>query len=190
MEQSEALLIVERQLKSERYEHTKRVMETALQLAEKYGVDMKKTEVAAIFHDYAKYRSIEEMKHWIITSSSLPKDLLHYHHELWHGPVGALLVEYEVGIQDREIKEAIHYHTTGRSHMTPLDQVIFLADYIEPGRKFPGLDEVREKAWQDLTAGCWLAAKNTISFLIQKNQPVYPDTFHAYNALTSLKKNS
>ncbi|KGX93556.1 hypothetical protein N781_11040 [Pontibacillus halophilus JSM 076056 = DSM 19796] len=189
MERNEALALVKPHLKQERYEHTIRVMETAIQLAEMYGVDVHKTELAAIFHDYAKYRPVEEMKRWI-QSSYLPKDLLHYHHELWHGPVGALLLERELGIEDQELLEAVHYHTTGRTHMTDLDKVIFLADYIEPGRKFPGLEQVREAAWEDLNKGCWMASKNTISFLMSKNQPIYPETFYAYNALTKQYKRS
>ncbi|GGD04265.1 bis(5'-nucleosyl)-tetraphosphatase (symmetrical) YqeK [Pontibacillus salipaludis] len=188
MDQNEALAILKPHLKQERYDHTVRVMETAIQLAGVYGVDEKKAEIAAIFHDYAKYRPTEEMKKWI-TSTYLPKDLLHYHHELWHGPVGALLVEREVGITDVEVLDSIHYHTTGRTHMTPLDKVIFLADYIEPGRKFPGIDDVREAAQVSLDYGCWMATKNTIAFLMSKNQPIYPDTFYAYNALTKRKNN-
>jgi len=183
MNREEALALVKPQLKQERYEHTVRVMETAIQLAQTYGVDEEKAELAAIFHDYAKYRPLEEMRRWI-ESTYLPKDLLHYHHELWHGPVGALLVEREIGINDREILDAIHYHTTGRAHMTQLDKVIFLADYIEPGRKFPGLEDVRQNSWEDLDYGCWMASKNTVFFLMSKSQPIYPETFHAYNAFT------
>ncbi|QHE53057.1 bis(5'-nucleosyl)-tetraphosphatase (symmetrical) YqeK [Pontibacillus sp. HMF3514] len=184
MNREEALALVKPHLKQERYDHTVRVMETAIQLAQTYGVDEEKAEIAAIFHDYAKYRPITEMKRWI-ESTYLPKDLLHYHHELWHGPVGALLVEREIGLKDKEVLEAIHYHTTGRAHMTKLDKVIFLADYIEPGRKFPGLEEVRKSSWEDLDYGCWMASKNTIAFLMSKSQPIYPETFHAYNALTN-----
>ncbi|MFC0522537.1 bis(5'-nucleosyl)-tetraphosphatase (symmetrical) YqeK [Pontibacillus salicampi] len=187
MERNEALDILKPQLKQERYDHTVRVMETAIQLAQTYNVDVKKTEIAAIFHDYAKNRPLDELKRWI-KSTYLPKDLLHYHHELWHGPVGAKLVEKEVGIHDREILDAIQYHTTGRAHMTMLDKVIFLADYIEPGRKFPGLEEVRKAAWEDINKGCWLASQNTVSFLMSKSQPVYPETFHAYNAFTRMVK--
>lgn len=184
MERAEALAILKPQLTEERYNHTVRVMETAVQLAHTYGVDEKKAEIAAIFHDYAKNRPNSELKRWI-ESTYLSKDLLHYHHELWHGPVGALMLEKEVGLQDKEILDAIAFHTTGRTHMTDLDKVIYLADYIEPGRKFPGIEEVRKCAWEDLDYGCWMAAKNTVAFLMSKNQPIYPETFHAYNALTN-----
>ncbi|MDL4841473.1 bis(5'-nucleosyl)-tetraphosphatase (symmetrical) YqeK [Aquibacillus rhizosphaerae] len=182
MDRKQALAIVQPHLKQSRFDHTKRVVETAVDLAKFYNEDKQKTEIAAVFHDYAKYRDKDEMERWII-SEYLPKDLLHYHHELWHGPVGALLIKREVGINDLSILNAIRWHTTGKAGMNKLEKIIFLADYIEPGRDFPGVDKVREQAKADLDLGCWLAAKNTIQFLMSKNQPIYPDTFHAYNDL-------
>ncbi|WP_249871035.1 bis(5'-nucleosyl)-tetraphosphatase (symmetrical) YqeK [Oceanobacillus saliphilus] len=175
---------VKAHLTEERFQHSIRVAETAVKLAELYRDSTEKAELAAIFHDYAKYRPLDEMKHWI-KKSPLPKDLLHYHHELWHGPVGALLIEAEHGIVDKEIQNAIHYHTTGRAHMSKLDKIIFLADYIEPGRKFPGVDDVREMAKKDLTKACWMASRNTINHLVNKGNTIYPDTFYAYNDLTN-----
>ena len=180
MERDKALSIVEKQLTVSRYEHTVRVMDTALQLADIYQIDKKKAELAAIFHDYAKYRDREEMKRWII-KERLPHDLLVYHPELWHGPVGAILVEQEVGIDDFDILNAIRWHTTGKQNMSMLEKVIFIADYIEPGRDFPGVEEVRKMAYSDIDHACWMAAKNTIEFLMKKNQPIYPGTFQLYN---------
>ncbi|MDX8045904.1 bis(5'-nucleosyl)-tetraphosphatase (symmetrical) YqeK [Gracilibacillus sp. S3-1-1] len=180
MEQKKALKIVEKQLTKKRYDHTVRVMETALDLAAHYELDTKKVELAAIFHDYAKYRNPEEMKRWII-EEKLPQDLLDYHPELWHGPVGSKMIEREIGIGDPEIQSAIYWHTTGKRNMSLFEQVIFIADYIEPGRDFPGVDEVREVVYKDIDQACWTAARNTIQFLMSKNQPIYPDTFQLYN---------
>ncbi|WP_226036965.1 bis(5'-nucleosyl)-tetraphosphatase (symmetrical) YqeK [Aquibacillus saliphilus] len=182
MDRNEALSLVEPHLKKPRFEHTKRVADTAINLARLFGEDIKDTDLAAIFHDYAKYRDKEELKRWILTES-LPKDLLSYHHELWHGPVGAILVKRELGVENEQVLSAIHWHTTGKAGMSKLDKIIFLADYIEPGRQFPGVDEVREQADKNLNVACWMASRNTIEFLMKKNQPIYPDTFHAYNDL-------
>jgi predicted HD superfamily hydrolase involved in NAD metabolism len=182
MERHEALEIVKKQLTEHRYQHTIGVMETAVALAEQYGADVKKAELAAIFHDYAKFRPKEEMKQ-IILEQNMPKDLLLYNSELWHAPVGAYLVEKEVGINDAEILDAIRYHTSGRPNMTLLEKVVYLADYIEPGRIFPGVDEVRELAKQDLNKALIKALQNTIQFLMNKNQAIYPDTFYTYNSL-------
>ncbi|KAB8127283.1 HD domain-containing protein [Gracilibacillus oryzae] len=187
MEREKALAIVEKQLKKKRYEHTVRVMETAIKLAEHYGADVKKAEQAAIFHDYAKYRDVEEMRRWVI-SENLPQDLLEYGDELLHGPVGSFMIEREVGIKDAEIQSAVYYHTTGKRHMSLLDKIIYIADYIEPGRKTPGVEDIRAIVYDDIDQACWMAAQHTVLFLMEHEQPVYPDTFQLYNERLMLKK--
>ncbi|MEH7333999.1 bis(5'-nucleosyl)-tetraphosphatase (symmetrical) YqeK [Neobacillus drentensis] len=182
MERERALQLVKKQLTEHRYQHTLGVMETAIILANRYGADEKKAELAAIFHDYAKFRPKEEMKD-IIAAKGFPQDLLEYNAELWHAPVGTYLVEKEAGISDRDVLDAIRYHTSGRPGMTLLEKIIYLADYIEPGRHFPGVDEVREMAQGSLDKALIKAVQNTIVFLMKKNQMVYPDTFHTYNDL-------
>jgi predicted HD superfamily hydrolase involved in NAD metabolism len=109
--------------------------------------------------------------------------LLDYHPELWHGPVAASIVQERMGIRDEDVLNAIRYHTTGRAGMTRLEKIIYLADYIEPGRQFPGLDEVRELAEKDLDSAVKKAIGNTIIFLVEKSAPIFPDTFKAYNDL-------
>lgn len=183
MKIDEAVTFVKPHLTKERFDHTLRVAETAVMLGDLYHEPEEEIELAAIFHDYAKQRPLDELKRWI-ESSHLPKDLLHYHHELWHGPVGAILVEKEFGIKDTGIQRAIYYHTTGRARMSKFEMIIYLADYIEPGRSFPGIDEVREMARKDLMYACWMVTRNSIRYLMQKNATIYPDTFHAYNDLT------
>ncbi|MFX3624466.1 MAG: bis(5'-nucleosyl)-tetraphosphatase (symmetrical) YqeK [Ectobacillus sp.] len=182
MEREQALKIVRAQMHEKRYIHTLGVMETAIELARLYGVDEKKAELAAIFHDYAKCRPVSEMEE-IIKRENMPKDLLEHNKELWHAPVGAYLVEKEAGITDPDILQAITYHTSGHEKMTMLDKVIYVADYIEPGRKFPGVDEVRNLARKDINKALLQAVSNTIRFLMDKNQMIYPLTFHTYNAL-------
>ncbi len=188
MEREEALRLVKQQLTEHRYQHTLGVMETAISLARQYGADEKKAETAAIFHDYAKFRPKEEMQK-IIIEQGLPKDLLEFNAELWHAPAGAYLVEKEAGITDGEILNAIRYHTSGRPGMTLLEKIIYLADYIEPGRHFPGVDEVREMAKENLNQALIKAVQNTIMFLMKKNQTVYPETFHTYNDLIQHERN-
>jgi predicted HD superfamily hydrolase involved in NAD metabolism len=182
MEREAALKLVKEQLTEHRYQHTLGVMETAISLANQYGADVKKAELAAIFHDYAKFRPKEEMKE-IIVSQGFPTDLLDYNSELWHAPVGAYLVEKEAGITDSDVLDAIRFHTSGRPSMTLLEKIIYLADYIEPGRHFPGVDEVRDMAKENLDRALLKAVQNTILFLMKKNQTVYPDSFYTYNDL-------
>jgi predicted HD superfamily hydrolase involved in NAD metabolism len=182
MNREKALALVKEQITERRYIHTLGVVESAIELAERYGADVKKAELAAIFHDYAKFRPKEEMEQIIIAEKMDPA-LLEYNMELWHAPVGAYLVNKEAGIQDDEILDAIAYHTSGRVGMSLLDKVVYLADYIEPGRSFPGVDEVRQTAKQNLDHAVIQALRNTVVFLMKRNQAIYPETFKTYNDL-------
>lgn len=181
MERSEALSIVKTQLTEKRYSHTVGVMDTAVHLAKLYGEDEKKAELAAIFHDYAKFRPLEEMKE-IIIQEQMPSELLAFNGELWHAPVGAYLVSKEVGINDPDILNAIRYHTSGRPDMSLLEKIIYVADYIEPGRNFPGVDEARRLAAVNLDEAILFATGQTISFLVSRRRLVFPLTLETYNA--------
>lgn len=188
MKKEEAINIVQQALTEERFQHTLRVADTATKLADLYGVSKDKVELAAIWHDYAKYRPKEEMKQFIL-SSNLPHDLVDYHHEVWHGPVASVLVQEQFGIDDQEIKDAIRYHTTGKAGLGKIEKIIFLADYIEPGRAFPGVEEVRKMAVKDLNHACLMVSRNTIQFLLSRHASVYPDSIDAYNYfLKNMKK--
>lgn len=183
MKIEEARLLIKQELPSERYHHTLRVAEAAVKLATLHNVNRKHAELAAVFHDVAKYRPYDELKHYI-QRSSLPCDLLHYHHELWHGPVGSIIVKETYGITNEDIQHAIRYHTTGREGMSQLELIICVADYIEPGRKIPGVDDVRHQATRNLVEAAWMVISRTIKHLIRKRVTIYPDTFFAYNDLT------
>lgn len=183
MNREEALAIVKPQLRLPRYEHTIRVTDTAINLAEKYQESAEAVILAAVFHDYAKYRDVAEMRQLIASESKLPDDLLTFHHELWHGPVGALLVGEEVGITDQAILDAIRWHTTGTANMSKIEKIVYLADYIEPARKFVGLEQVRSTAETNLDYACFLAVRNTIQFLTSKERSIYPATLNMYNDL-------
>ena len=183
MKLNEALYVVKQELNDDRFEHTKRVIETAEHLASCHSVSVDKATLAAALHDYAKCWPTEKLRKYILISP-LPKDLLLYNHELWHGPVASILLPNRIGIKDRSILNAIRYHTTGRAHMSSLEMVIFVSDYIEPGRHFPGVDQVREVAEDHLVKAAWLAVKQTINYLLERQGMIYPDTIHAYNTLT------
>lgn len=188
MDREKALQIVKPHLTAHRYQHTLGVMETAIELANRFGANVNKAELAAIFHDYAKFRPKDEMRQIIINQGMDPR-LLEFNSELWHAPVGAYLVEMEAGINDVDILAAIRYHTTGRAGMNVLEKVVYLADYIEPGRKFLGVEEVREMAKVNLTTAIIQAMKNTIVYLLNKNQSVFPETFVTYNHLIKSEEN-
>ncbi|MED3648157.1 bis(5'-nucleosyl)-tetraphosphatase (symmetrical) YqeK [Halalkalibacterium halodurans] len=182
MNRGKALQLVKPHLTEHRYQHTIGVMETAIDLAKLYGADQQKAELAAIFHDYAKFRDKNEMR-TLIREKLSQQDILFYGDELLHAACGAYYVREEVGIEDEDVLQAIRFHTTGRPNMSLLEKIIFLADYIEPNRQFPGVEKVRTQAKTDLNGAIISSLVNTITFLLKKNQPIYPDTLATYNQL-------
>ena len=189
MNQEQALKKVKPHLTEHRYTHTLGVIQAAEDLAIRYGADPEKAMLAAVFHDYAKFRDKEEMKR-LVREKLKDKSFLDYGDELLHAPCGAYYVEHEVGIKDEDVLNAIRYHTTGRPNMTVLEKVVFLADYIEPGRRLKGIDEVRKLAKKDLDQAVIEALKNTTGFLMKRNQLIYPETIATYNQLVEEKRRS
>jgi predicted HD superfamily hydrolase involved in NAD metabolism len=90
-------------------------------------------------------------------------------------------------VTDPEILQAVRYHTTGRAGMSLLEKVVCVADYIEPNRNFPGVEDIRSLAEQDLNEALAVALGGTIRFLIEQRKTVYPLTLIAYNDLVCQK---
>ncbi|WP_124727872.1 bis(5'-nucleosyl)-tetraphosphatase (symmetrical) YqeK [Staphylospora marina] len=170
------------QMPVSRWEHTLRVRDTAVAMARREGEDPARAEIAAILHDYCKFWPEDELRRRIRVHN-LPEDLLDYNPELWHGPVAAEVVREEFGIADVDILNAIRYHTSGRPGMSRLEKIIWLSDVIEPGRRHPGVDEVRKLAEHDLDRAVLKAMDNTIRFLLDRSWKVYPLTLLARNAM-------
>ncbi|MFC0473427.1 bis(5'-nucleosyl)-tetraphosphatase (symmetrical) YqeK [Halalkalibacter kiskunsagensis] len=189
MNREQALAIVKLNLTDHRYTHTLGVVDTAVELADRFGANREKVELAAVFHDYAKFRDKEEMKR-LVEEKLSDKSCLGFGDELLHAPCGAYFVEHEVGLTDQEILNGIRYHTTGRPDMTLLEKIVFLADYIEPGRKFKGVEDVRKLAKKDLDEAIIQVLENTIAFLMKRRQLVFPDTLATYNQLITNKRRS
>jgi predicted HD superfamily hydrolase involved in NAD metabolism len=127
------------------------------------------------------------MREIIESTPTIPKDLLEHDKELWHAHVGAEVVRSELGIEDEEVLDAIRYHTSGRENMTLLEKIVCLADYIEPGRQFPGVEELRTAAEEDLDRALAKGLGGTITFLVNREKRIYPLTVLARNSLLKLK---
>ena len=87
---------------------------------------------------------------------------------LLHGPVGAQIARMRYHVSDTHILNAIRYHTTGRAGMNALELAIFVADAIEPTRKYPGLELVREQAQEDLRLAALTSLAGTQEFVKTK----------------------
>ncbi|MGC6770405.1 bis(5'-nucleosyl)-tetraphosphatase (symmetrical) YqeK [Enterococcus sp. LJL128] len=171
---------VQMQMSERRFQHVLGVEETAVALAVKYGASQEKASIAALTHDYAKERPDDEFQ-LLIERDGYNPELLEYGNAIWHGLIGADMVRRELGIEDEEILHSIRCHTTGAAEMTLLDKIIYVADYIEPGRKFPGVAEAREIALVDLDQAVAYETKHTLLHLIQQEQKIYPKTIETYN---------
>ena len=107
---------------------------------------------------------------------------------LLHGPAGSVLAKTAFGIDDEEIRGAIYYHTTGRVGMTLLEKIVFLADYIEPNRDFPGVEDLRLLAEKDLDEAVLAAYDSTISHLIDQEAYIYGLTFLGRNDMVEKRE--
>lgn len=180
MERATLLKAIKPRMPEKRYIHTLGVMDTAIELAELYGEEAKKAEIAAILHDIAKYADVDWMK-TIVREQKLDERMLTWGSEILHGPVGAYIAQSEFGITDENILNAIRFHTTGRAKMNTLEKIIFIADMIEPNRKFEGVDTLREVARRDLNEAMADCIQHSLTFLVSTRQQIFPQSIECYN---------
>ena len=163
-----------------RFKHCVRVSETARKLAKLNHYDEDKAALAGFVHDYAKQVPVEEYRK-VIKEQDFDEDLLNWNRAIWHGIVGTYFIENNKKIRDPEILTAVRRHTTGDTEMTMLDKIVFMADFIEPGRDFPGVDEARKITYANLDEGVGYQLAHTLEFLVEKRNRIYPRTIAAYN---------
>lgn len=176
----ELIAKVKEQVSEKRFKHILGVEQAALELARANDYELEKASVAALVHDYAKERSEAEFKA-LIVQTGLEQDLLNWNNFIWHGVVGAEIIKKELKITDEEILNAVRRHTVGAKEMTMLDQIVYVADYIEPGRDFPGVDQARQLAAESLRAAVEFETKHTLLYLMNNNKTIYPAAILTYN---------
>ncbi len=165
-------------LKPSRYEHTLGVVDTAAALALHHEpILLWEAVVAALLHDCAKCLSDEERLRICAEQSITVTEVESRFPQLLHGKVGAYLATSEYGIQGEAIAHAIAVHTTGCPDMSLLDEIIFVADYIEPGRdKAPRLLELRSLAYSNLPLCIYYILEDTVAYLSHKPKSMDPTT--------------
>ena len=169
-------------LKAKRCAHVLGTAATAVKLAEKYGADAHRAEVAGLLHDCTKKLSMAEQlalcERYGIVLDELEKKAL----KLLHAKTGAALARDVFGVDD-EIYNAILWHTTGKPGMTVLEKVIYLADFIEPTRDFPGVDTLRRTVWEDLDRGLLMGLEMTVEEMQKMGSPIHVNTLTARDYL-------
>ncbi len=175
--------LMRKTLDAELYEHSLATAGTAAELAERYGSKREKAYLAGLVHDYGKRLKRQQLLE-AAESYNLKLDSITLGEaRLLHAPVGAVLLAEELKINDRELLNAVSYHTTGYSGMTLLAKVLYLADSIESGRRFDGVDKIRELAAVDFEQALLAAVDNTICSVVARGMKLHPRSVAFRNSL-------
>ena len=168
-------------LDSKRYEHTQGVAYTSAALAMRYGEDIRKAELAGLLHDCAKCLDNEKKINICKKNDISISDAEQRNPFLLHAKVGGHLAKTKYKIDDGDIINAILYHTTGRPGMSLLEKIVYIADYIEPGRDHePNLDEVRSLSFQDLDEALLRILEDILVHLKESSKEIDPMTQMTY----------
>lgn len=167
-------------LTEQRYRHSLGVMETAVEMANIFGVDPEKARLAGLLHDCAK--NIDKSKMIPLCKElGVPLDPVKKDQKgLIHADLGAKMLETEFGIDDPEIVDAVKYHTLGRESMTDLEKILYLADIIEPNRTpFEGMDELRRLCKTNLDCAMLFALERSIEYIQHRHKKLHSQTLQA-----------
>lgn len=169
-------------LSHSRIPHVLGTEQAAIRLALRYGADVHKARVAALLHDCTKKLRMEEQS-TLCRQYGIPMDELERKAlKLLHAKTGAAIARDVFGVDD-EIYTAIFWHTTGHAGMTLLEKIMYLADYIEPTRSFPGVDVLRAACDEDLDKGLLLGLTMTVQEMREMGNPVHSATLEAVEYL-------
>ena len=159
-------------LGAKRLLHTLNVGYLSAHLADVFGCDKDKALIAGALHDCAKELPIEKQNE---LAKKYSGDLF-TEKKLLHSPAGATFAKEEFGIEDKEILDAICYHTTGRGDMSILEKIVYLADKIEPSRNYTDLTPIREAAEKDLDSAMRMTAAAVRDKFVSQGRDIHPLT--------------
>lgn len=165
-------------LKPDRVAHVLGCRDTAVELARRWGADETDAARAGVLHDITKALDgplqLTLCREYGIVldkfSTQNPKTL--------HALTGALVAERIFG-ENQAVTEAIRWHTTGKANMNTLQKIIYVADYMEPNRDFPGVEQLRRLAYTDLDGALKLGLEMTLTMLRQQGREISPGSQEA-----------
>lgn len=176
--------ILKSRLKEKRYHHSLCVADEAKRLAEKYSAcDPKKAYLAGLLHDITKNTEKEEQLKIVQDCGIILDTVTQKSEKLWHAVTGAAYIENVLEISDRELTDAVRYHTTARKDMQPLDVILYLADFTSADRDYDDVDKMRELVDISLEKALCYALIYTVCDLAQNGKQIHPDTLAAYNQI-------
>ncbi len=171
-----------------RYAHTLRVARMAAQLARVHGEDVRRARDAGLLHDLARLYSAERLLEEV-ADRDLPVDAFERANPVvLHARLGAELAREQFGVADERVLSAIRKHTLADAVMSPLDEIVYLADGLEPGRDFGDRGALAELAFHDLTAAMRAMLRSSIAHERRSGRSAAPQTLaaaHRYGADTT-----
>lgn len=174
-------------LTEHRYTHSLGVMETAEKMAKTFGVNPESAYVAGLLHDCAKQIDRGVQLKMCEERGIEIDDIKKSAPSLVHADLGASVAETEFGVKDKDILNAIKYHTLGRKNMSALEKILFLADIIEPNRRdFEGLSELRRLCETDLDEAMFFGLTLSIKNVERKGRILHTQTIEAQDFYKTL----
>ena len=167
------------------WRHCLRTAAVATVLAERFGADVERARLAGLLHDYARSIPRGEMVAAAEELGIEVDDIQRQFPYLLHAEIGAKLAGEELGIIDAEVLAAIANHTVGRPRMSDLEKIIYLADMLEPERRFEEIDEVRALAEHDLDAAFHRGYALSLEHLVASGKLIHPRTVAVWNWINS-----
>ncbi len=171
MEQLEEIVI--RLLNPNRVAHVLGCRDTAVELAKHWGADVTDAARAGILHDITKAIDGPLQLTLCEAYGKILSDFSRRYPKTLHALTGSLVAERIFG-ENENVVSAIEHHTTGRADMSLLEKIIYLADYIEPNRTIPGVEELRRLSYTDLDAAMKLGLEMTLEHLNRQGAEVSP----------------
>lgn len=163
-----------------RFYHCLRVAEEAQRLASRWGEEESKLYIAGLLHDCARDLPYQEL---IPLLPSYLGEEVYSIPAIFHALAGPAIVDREFGIKDYKIWHAIRWHATSCDMMSRFDKILFISDFCEPGREFPGANLIRKIAEKDWEEAYRRVLKDKLFFLLAHNFPIYSATWKAWNKI-------
>jgi nicotinate-nucleotide adenylyltransferase len=170
--------VVIRLLNPNRVAHVLGCRDTAVALAKHWGADVQDAARAGLLHDITKALDGPLQLTLCSAYGKILDDFSKKYPKTLHALTGSLVAERIFG-ENKAVVSAIEWHTTGRADMTLLEKIIYLADYIEPNRTIPGVEELRALAYTDLDAAMKLGLQMTLAHLNRQGAEVSPASCEA-----------
>ncbi len=173
-------------LKPSRVAHVLGCRDTALQLAKRWGADETAAARAGLLHDITKVLD-GPLQLTLCQTYGIILDKFSYENtKTLHALTGSEVAK-RVFKEDASVVEAIRWHTTGKADMNTLEKILYVADYMEPNRSFPGVERLRHLAFTDLDGALQLGLEMTLDVLKKQGSEISPRT---QEALAFLNKKS